>query len=471
MTFEHCSRMTLKLRALCGITLIVMILGISSPANAFPSVHTVTFNENASGIDSVTAFENGTASQPLTLIQNLSPSFADPGYLFEGWNTSMNGSGSAFADGATYPFNSDISLYAQWVAIPVVHTVTFNENDSALDSVTTYLSESIPTQLTSFASLQPAFSKPGYSFSNWNTEANGSGVSYADESQYSFSSDASLYAQWNLIPVIPVVHTVTFNENDSALDSVNTSMSSSSTTSFTPEANLLPMFVNASHTFSGWNTTRDGSGVSYADGAVFSFKADLVLFAQWTTKSIDTISFSANGGDGSVSSISVSPGSTYTVPNQTGLIRAGFILTNWNTSANGSGTKYLVGEQVTASESTLLYAQWSGYKPAVLFSAIGTFKRASSSLSPALKSQIIRLARTIKSRQFRTISLYGYSGETGLKSLNVALSRKRAQSVGTFLRHELALLRIRDVSISTAGEGAITGQSSNEYSRVEVFGV
>jgi hypothetical protein len=188
-------------------------------------------------------------------------------------------------------------------------------------------------------------------------------------------------------------------------------------------------------------------------------------------KIIDTISFSANGGDGSVASISASPGSNFTMPSQTGLIRAGYILANWNTSANGSGTKYLVGEQVTVASSVLFYAQWSGHKPATLFSAIGTFRSNSSSLSPALKSQINRLARTIKLKAYRKISLYGYSAATGLRSLNVVLSRMRAENVATYLRYQLEILKVRGVSISSAGEGAIAGQSSNEYSRVEVFGV
>ncbi|HXC19283.1 MAG TPA: InlB B-repeat-containing protein, partial [Acidimicrobiales bacterium] len=233
----------------------------------------------------------------------------------------------------------------------------------------------------------------------------------------------------------------------------------------------LPTFANTSRSFSGWNTSRDGSGTSYADGSQFSFKEDLVLYAQWTLAVTDTFSFNANGGDGTVASITGSPGSTFTVPGQAGLIRAGYVLTNWNTSANGSGSKYLVGAQVTIAGSTLLYAQWSGHKLSTLFGAIGTFKTNSSSLSAALKSQIDRVAHTIKTRQYRSVTLFGYTAATGLKSLNVAVSRSRAANVANYLRRQLNALRDRGVSISSAGEGAIAGQTSNAYSRVEVFGV
>ena len=38
-----------------------------------------------------------------------------------------DGSGTNYADGATYAFAADITLYAQWTALPN-HTVTFNAN-------------------------------------------------------------------------------------------------------------------------------------------------------------------------------------------------------------------------------------------------------------------------------------------------------------------------------------------------------
>jgi uncharacterized repeat protein (TIGR02543 family) len=269
----------------------------------------------------------------------------------------------------------------------------------------------------------------------------------------------------------PEVHTVTFSENASASDSVTAFETGTSPKSLTLIQDLSPSFSDAGYTFEGWNTSADGSGISYSDGAQLSFKLDLVLYAQWTLAIVDTFSFNANGGNGSVASISEAPGSTLTVPGQTGLIRAGFVLNNWNTNANGSGTKYLVGAHVTVTASILLYAQWSGHKFATLFSAIGAFKSNSSSLSPALKSQINRIALTIKSRRYHTVTLFGYTAATGLRSFNVALSRSRAANAAIFLRHELNLLKVHGVAISSAGEGAIAGQSSRAYSRVEVFGV
>lgn len=70
-----------------------------------PSI--VTFNSNG-GTGSMS---NQTANTATALTSN---SFTRPGYTFAGWNTAANGSGTAYADGASYSFSSSTTLYAQW---------------------------------------------------------------------------------------------------------------------------------------------------------------------------------------------------------------------------------------------------------------------------------------------------------------------------------------------------------------------
>jgi outer membrane protein OmpA-like peptidoglycan-associated protein len=223
--------------------------------------------------------------------------------------------------------------------------------------------------------------------------------------------------------------------------------------------------------FSGWNSQADGSGTQYAEGASITLTGSETLYAQWTAGPSDTVTFDANGGSGSIDPINGSPGSTITLPDQNGLIHAGFELTHWNTNAKGSGISYPIGVGLKLAGSMILYAQWSGHKLATLFGAVGTFKSGSTSLSASLKSQINRLALTIKSRKYLKVDLFGYSAATGLKSLNISLSRDRARNVATYLANRLHDLKVRGVSISSSGQGSIAGQAGNAYSRVEVFGV
>ncbi|HMM99298.1 MAG TPA: InlB B-repeat-containing protein, partial [Anaerolineales bacterium] len=72
------------------------------------------------------------ANAPTALTLN---AFARSGYTFSGWNTAANGSGTSYADGATYPFAADATLYAQWTANS--YTVTFNANGGTAPSPAT----------------------------------------------------------------------------------------------------------------------------------------------------------------------------------------------------------------------------------------------------------------------------------------------------------------------------------------------
>ncbi|MDZ7576565.1 MAG: InlB B-repeat-containing protein, partial [Candidatus Nanopelagicales bacterium] len=115
------------------------------------------------------------------------------GYTFNNWNTAANGSGTSYAPGATFTMPADaVTLYAQWEALPM-RTVTFNANDGAgsMSSQT----KNVPTALTA-----NTFTRAGYSFTGWNTAANGSGTAYANQAVYPFTADATLHAQWLALP-------------------------------------------------------------------------------------------------------------------------------------------------------------------------------------------------------------------------------------------------------------------------------
>jgi hypothetical protein len=53
-----------------------------------------------------------------------SNSFTKASYAFSGWNTLANGTGTAYADGASYPFTAVATLYAQWT-VNSSYTLTY----------------------------------------------------------------------------------------------------------------------------------------------------------------------------------------------------------------------------------------------------------------------------------------------------------------------------------------------------------
>jgi outer membrane protein OmpA-like peptidoglycan-associated protein len=238
------------------------------------------------------------------------------------------------------------------------HAVTFEENDSVSDTVYAGEIEDVPTSLTLFTNLSPSFSNPGMNFVDWNTEPDGSGVTYSNGEVYDFGAQLTLYAIWTA----PYT-TVTFEENDSTLDSVYAGQTENESSALTLFADLSPRFSNPGYTFDGWNTSPNGGGTSYADGANYSFASGVDLYAQWTADPTVTASFNVNEGVGNVLPITEPSGTVITLPTAIGLTRPDFLLSGWNTAADGSGTEYAPGASVVLGSTATYYAQWTETSP------------------------------------------------------------------------------------------------------------
>ena len=93
--------------------------------------------------------------------------------------------------------------------------------------------------------------------------------------------------------------------------------------------------VTISYSFTGWNAAQDGTGGSYEAGGTYSADADATLYAQWsTTPAAQTLVVAGTP------------------------MRDGHTFKGWNTSADGSGTPYAVGDPLDPAEDLTLYAQW-----------------------------------------------------------------------------------------------------------------
>jgi uncharacterized repeat protein (TIGR02543 family) len=488
-----------KLRA-AGLIVPIALMGMSIPPSiagaANPHVVpfiTVTFYENDNLSDSVSTFQINSMgqSEDLTAFGNLNTTFSNPGYTFTGWNTVQNGTGTPYADGASYSFDSTISLYAQWSAVPVTQTVTFFENDASNDTVSAYQIGSSSADLTLFGNLNTTFSNPGYTFTGWNTVQSGAGTAYANGALYPFDSSVSLYAQWSPLPT-PII---TFNINGGTGNESPLSDPSGTSVSL-PSGTGLTL---SGYTFAGWNTAANGLGTQYAAAQSFDVTSTETLYAQWTPVpsgssppssspsgssnpptttttttatpiSAVTVSFVANGGSGSLAAIDETSGVNVALPSSSSVVRVGFTLTSWNTEADGKGASYKPGASVDLQSSVTLYAQWTSTGTApVLYGAIGDFAKNSTTLSTSLKHQVHKLATVMKAKRYTKVKLYGYAAATGLATLDRSLSDVRASRVASYLRVELRSMKVTGVSIEASGEGSLAGKTSSLYSRVEVF--
>lgn len=109
------------------------------------------------------------------------------GYLFAGWNTSPDGSGSSFYADTTV--NSDMVVYAQWLKTNLLLRFDLNGAQGTAPA----------TQTLTEGDLAQAVGSPereGYTFLGWNTSPDGSGSGWDFGSTQMPGYDVTLYAQW-----------------------------------------------------------------------------------------------------------------------------------------------------------------------------------------------------------------------------------------------------------------------------------
>ena len=335
------------------------------------------------------------------------------GYTFKGWATSASGS-VAYASGANYTANAAATLYAVWQAN--TYAISYNGNGATSGS-TAAQTKTYGVNLTLRAN---GFSRTGYTFSKWNTKADGTGTGYNASATYTANAAATLYAQWTAI-----TYSVKYNANGGSGSMSNSSHTYNIAKNLTSEGFTREYVVTfdyngsgaantnstATYSFKNWNTAANGSGTSYANGA--SVKnlsttqgATVNLYAQWTSASVTlptpswtghtfagwytassggtkignggasytptaaitlyahwttntyTVSYNANGGSGAPASQTKTYGSNLTL-SSTKPTRSQYNFTAWNTAANGSGTTYQPGATYSANSAATLYAQWA----------------------------------------------------------------------------------------------------------------
>ena len=330
--------------------------------------YTVTFDGNGSTSGTTASVSVTYDADPVNLTSN---GFIRTGYTFTGWNTLENGSGTAYSDGASISnLTADLLLYAQWSAN--TYTVTFDGNGSTSG---TTASVSVTYDAGSVALTANGFSKTGYSFAGWNTQADGEGTAYADGQEVSnLTSSLTLYAQWTADTYV-----VSFDGNGSTS---GTTDSVSVTYDAGPVQLTSNGFSRTGYTFSGWNTQADGTGTSYSDGdSVSNLLSDLTLYAQWAADTY-TVTFDGNGStSGSTSSTNVTYGASPVALTLNGFTRTGYTFSGWNTQADGQGTAYADGQEVSdLTSSFALYAQWTANTYDVTFEGNGSTSGTTASM-------------------------------------------------------------------------------------------
>ena len=176
-----------------------------------------------------------------------SPSTTRTGYTFQGWfDSATDGTQISFP----YTISGDLTLYAQWTAIPA-YDVTFDAQSGT----------SVALQNTAEVASSPSTTRTGYTFQGWfDSATDGTQISFP----YTISGDLTLYAQWTAIPA----YDVTFDaQSGTSVALQNTASVASS-----------PSTTRTGYTFQGWfESTSGGTAI----GVPYLLSGDMTLYAQW----------------------------------------------------------------------------------------------------------------------------------------------------------------------------------------------
>lgn len=361
--------------------------------------HTVTYNKNvpSNAPSNTTAVTNLPGNQTKTYEKNLTLSTTKPsrtGYNFVEWNTQADGKGTSYKSGSVYSYDRDsnggtVTLYAIWT--PWKHTVTYNKNVPASSKSQTV--NSLPGNQTKIYDQTLTLSnntptRTGYTFKEWNTQADGKGTSYQKGASYTYNrtSDGgivTLYAIWTSWK-----HTVHYDKNVSSTSSSQTVSNMPSDQTKVYETNLVLSTSKPTrngYIFTGWNTAANGSGTAYAAGGNYQYDRSndggtVTLYAQWTAWK-HTVHYDKNvpstSSSQTVNGIPADQTKTFDQKltlSATKPTRNGYIFSGWNTKTNGSGTAYAAGAEYKHDQNggtATLYAQWTAWKHTVHYNANG----------------------------------------------------------------------------------------------------
>lgn len=154
--------------------------------------YAVTYDPN--GGTGTVADSNRYAQNKLAKVLSSDGLTAPEGKVFLGWNTKADGTGEMKYPGSSVLVTGNITLYAVWGNKTPGTTLVYHANDGSDRKIT----EPYANNATVTLKGKDTFTRSGYTFSSWNTQADGKGTSFKPNDKVIVDNIESndLYAIW-----------------------------------------------------------------------------------------------------------------------------------------------------------------------------------------------------------------------------------------------------------------------------------
>ena len=161
-------------------------------------------------------------------------------------------------------YTSLYSIESDTITLADTYTITFKANDGA--STADVTQAAVGGEETTLNAN--TFAREGYTFTGWNTAADGSGTAYADKAKVTLTANLTLYAQWKIN-----TFTVTFNANGHG------TAPAAQTVEYNGKATKPADPTATGYTFGGWYKE---AACTNAYDFTTPVTADITLYAKWT---------------------------------------------------------------------------------------------------------------------------------------------------------------------------------------------
>jgi len=340
--------------------------GATSGSVTTPQYYTIHSNVSTSST-SVTAPTYTYATVTLADYSGLTKT----GYICKGWSTSSTATTGIDSLTMTHAYGTNgVMLYAAWT--PITYTVKYNANPPSGKLSTGAIANQMCTYNTSYTASANFFIVSGYKFKHWNTNAEGTGTSYAAGTTIKNlttedGSTVNLYAIWE-----PDTSNITFNINlPSGVTSTTSGFSANTTKALTigstQNINVGEYKLTAvGYTHLGWATSSSAVTATYTTQYPVPNSAQ-TLYAVWEKKSV-TVAYTTNGGilegsDFTPNNAVLHYGEIVVLPNADQVTRDGSEFLGWKASkADAKGTTFFSsGTNYTVPDTTgiiVFTAEW-----------------------------------------------------------------------------------------------------------------